>query len=397
MIILFLKELAMDKKIVTILILPLLFFTETLLSQDSEFKVSDTMTFKGQASIWANYNFDNLLPLQTGGRYIPVLDYGITFKDKSKIDFEGSANIFGSLSTHPFETIYTSNSITPYRAWARYSTSQIEIRAGLQKINFGSATLLRPLMWFDQIDPRDPLQLTNGVWGLLGRYYFLNNANVWLWCLYGNDKLRPWDIGTTAKRIPEFGGRVQLPVTKGEIAFTYHFRETDMTDYGYISASDSRIPENRIGIDGKWDLGTGLWFEGTWINKSTDLGSLTNQEIFNIGADNTISVGNGLHFIFEQLFAANDIYPFEFRNKIFFSGLSLSYPVSMNDNLSAIMYYDWENNDSYNYMNWNHNFKYLSLFLIAYLNPRKFNLPQQNSTGNLYAGPGVQVMLVYNH
>lgn len=387
----------MDKKIVTILFLPFLFFPVTLLSQDTVRKVSDTITFKGQASIWANYNFDNSLPFQTGLRYIPTLNYGIRFKDKSNIDIEGSANIFGSLNTNPFETINTSSSITPYRAWVRYSTSQIEIRIGLQKINFGSATLLRPLMWFDQIDPRDPLQLTNGVWGLLGRYYFLNNANAWLWCLYGNDKLRPWDIGTTTGRIPEFGGRVQLPVTKGEIALTYHFRETDMFDYGYISASDSRIPENRIGIDGKWDLGTGLWFEGTWINKGTDLGSLTNQEIFNIGADNTIPVGNGLHVVFEQLFAANDKYPFEFRNNIFFSGLSLSYPVSMNDNLSAIMYYDWENTDAYNFINWNHNFKYLSLFLIAYLNPREYNLPQQNSAGNLYAGPGVQVMLVYNH
>ena len=30
----------------------------------------------------------------------------------------------------------------------------------------------------EDIDPRDPLQLTNGVWGLLGRYYFMNNANL---------------------------------------------------------------------------------------------------------------------------------------------------------------------------------------------------------------------------
>jgi hypothetical protein len=387
----------MDKNKVAILVLPFLFFPLTLLSQDTVRKVSDTITLKGQASIWANYNFDNSLPLQTGLRYIPSLNYGIRFKDKSNIDIEGSANIFGSLNTRPFEPINTGSSITPYRTWVRYSTSQTEIRIGLQKINFGSATLLRPLMWFDQIDPRDPLQLTNGVWGLLGRYYFLNNANVWLWCLYGNDKLRPWDTGTTTRRIPEFGGRVQVPVIKGEIALTYHFRKTDMIDYGYINASDSRIPENRIGIDGKWDLGIGLWFEGTWINKSADVGSLTNQEIFNIGTDNTIPAGNGLHIVFEQLFASNDKYPFEFRNKIFFSGLSLSYPVSLNDNLSAIMYYDWENADSYNFINWNHNFKYLSLFLIAYLNPRKYNLPQQNSAGNLYAGPGVQLMLVYNH
>jgi len=55
--------------------------------------------------------------------------------------------------------------------WIRLSTKQFELRAGLQKINFGSATLLRPLMWFDKIDPRDPLQLTDGVYALLARYY----------------------------------------------------------------------------------------------------------------------------------------------------------------------------------------------------------------------------------
>ena len=68
----------------------------------------------------------------------------------------------------------------------RYSSDQFELRLGLQKINFGSASMLRPLMWFDQMDPRDPLHLTDGVWGLLARYYFLNNANIWLWGLYGN-------------------------------------------------------------------------------------------------------------------------------------------------------------------------------------------------------------------
>ena len=60
----------------------------------------------------------------------------------------------------------------PYRLWLRYSTSHLEIRAGLQKINFGSSNILRPLMWFDKMDFRDPLMLTDGVYALLGRYYF---------------------------------------------------------------------------------------------------------------------------------------------------------------------------------------------------------------------------------
>lgn len=53
-----------------------------------------------------------------------------------------------------------------------------ELRLGLQKINFGSAQLFRPLMWFDKMDPRDPLQMTDGVWGALYRYYFRNNGGT---------------------------------------------------------------------------------------------------------------------------------------------------------------------------------------------------------------------------
>merc|ERR1712127_1137306 len=104
------------------------------------------------------------------------------------------------------------------------NTNQFELRVGLQKIDFGSASLLRPIQWFNQIDPRDPLQLTNGVYGVLGRYYFLNNANIWLWTLYGNEKTRGFDALETNKKVPEFGGRIQYPTKKGEIALSYHHR-----------------------------------------------------------------------------------------------------------------------------------------------------------------------------
>jgi len=241
-----------------------------------------------------------------GGRYIPLLHFSLRFPHQKLLDFEGSASIFGTYSTHPFNASAQDGSITPYRAWARFSTKQLEIRLGLQKINFGSATLLRPLMWFDQLDPRDPLQLTNGVWGLLSRYYFLNNANIWLWCLYGNDKTRPWDIGKSNKNIPEVGGHFQHPIPAGEVALSYHHRNVDTRDLVNNVPAFTKIPENRIGIDGKWDLGVGLWFEGSWVNKSTDIGTLTNQEIMNVGADNTFKIGKGLTTTLENLFVASD-------------------------------------------------------------------------------------------
>jgi hypothetical protein len=355
------------------------------------------VVYSGQLSVWGNYNHNSILPVLFGGRYIPALHYSIIFPHDRLIDFEGSLNVFGSFAFHPFDTSYAFGGTSPYRAWARLSTRQLEIRLGLQKINFGSATLFRPLMWFDQTDPRDPLKLTNGVWGFLGRYYFLNNANIWLWCLYGNNKDRPWNIGKTNKNTPEAGGRFQSPVPKGELALSYHYRVVDSHDLGNNVPAFAHIQENRIGLDGKWDLGVGLWFEGVWINKSKNLGALTNQEIFNIGADNTFRIGRGLNVLFEQVLAASDERAFTFSHNILFSGLSLSYPLGISDNLNAIVYYDWKNNAAYSFVNWNHNFKNVAMCLMGYWNPKKSQLPQEGNSGNAYSGPGIQLMFVYNY
>lgn len=386
------------KKYIFIVLTALLFLHgKNCSAQDSIKAVNNKLLFTGQISTWGNYNYSNTLPVYLGVRYIPTLHYSIKFPHEKLIDFEASANIFGTYNSHPFDTSITDGSIMPYRAWARFATRQLEIRLGLQKINFGSSTLLRPLMWFDQLDPRDPLKLTNGVWGVLGRYYFLNNANLWLWCLYGNRKPRPWDIGPTHKNIPEVGTRFQYPVPKGEIALTYHYRVADTRSIDNNVPAFAEIPENRIGIDGKWDFGYGVWFEGSWINKSKNIGELTNQEILNIGADNTYKIGKGLNVVFEQLLAASDKHAFAFSKNILFSGLSLSYPLGIVDNVNAIVYYDWKNNASYNFINWNHNFKYISLYMMGYWNPEIFLLPQQGDTANSYSGNGIQIMLVYNY
>ena len=110
--------------------------------------------------------------------------------------------------------------------------------------------LLRPIQWFNQIDPRDPLQLTNGVYAALGRYYFLNNANIWLWVLYGNEKTRGFDVLESNWKIPEIGTRIQYPIPKGEIALSYHYRTANSINQSFLNPYE-KIPEHRIGIDGK--------------------------------------------------------------------------------------------------------------------------------------------------
>jgi hypothetical protein len=351
----------------------------------------DTLIIKGQVSAWGNYNYTNDFIL-LGGRYIPQVNYSKNLNETNLFDLEVSANIYGS-----WQRDKTSGKIKPYRAWASYSTSQFELRAGLQKINFGSAAILRPLMWFDQVDPRDPLQLTDGVWGVLGRYFFLNNANIWLWGLYGNHSTKGWELTTTNKNYPEFGGRIQVPVPLGEAALSFHHRRVDTRNMALILPAYPSMPENRLGFDIKIDWLAGMWFEGVWVSNGENLGPLTNQAILNAGADYTFGIGNGLLLIYEHLIVSSDEKPFEFANKLNFSVLSASYPIGLFDNLNALLYYSWDHEQVYTFLNWQRQYNKISLHLMAYWNPETFNLPQQNIQSNLFGGKGFQVMFVFNH
>ncbi len=49
-----------------------------------------------------------------------------------------------------------------HRAWVRLASTHFEARVGRQRISFGSASLFRPLMWFDRVDARDPTQVQRG-------------------------------------------------------------------------------------------------------------------------------------------------------------------------------------------------------------------------------------------
>ncbi|WP_317897732.1 hypothetical protein [Aurantibacillus circumpalustris] len=366
-----------------------------ILGQDTLKRTHDTLLFKGQFSTWINFNPSNNLPVWLGGRYIPQANYKVKFPNGKLLDFEASLNMSGQAGFHLFDTVNVEGNIRPYRLWGRYSGKQFEIRIGLQKINFGSASMLRPLMWFDQIDPRDPLQITNGVYGVLVRYYYKNNANLWLWGLYRNDKPKTWEVSGTSKIYPEFGGRFQAPTKKGEVAVSYHSRMADMRDMGYPL---TEVPENRVGVDGKWDLGIGLWYEAAWIHKHRSVGVFSNQEIMTLGADYTFDIGSGLNTTFEQFLVSYDEYAFSFSNANTLSALSLSLPVGMFHNVSAIVYYDWVNNNAYNFLNWKRQFKHFYLYIMAYWNPENSVLPQQQNTStNLLAGKGIQIMLVFNH
>ncbi|MFY0642870.1 MAG: hypothetical protein JXR19_00230 [Bacteroidia bacterium] len=362
----------------------------------AELDAQNRIGFKGQFSTAANYSPDNEMDLFIGGRYIPQLEYSYRIDSANLLDFEASANMSASAFLRSFDSSSNTSTLNPYRLWARYSTRRSEFRIGLQKIDFGSASLLRPIQWFNQIDPRDPLQLTNGVYAALYRHYLKNNANIWLWALYGNEKTRGFDVVNTNEQIPEYGGRVQLPLQQGEIAMSYHHRVADSRGQMFLPEI-SKIPEDRIGIDGKWDVGVGLWFESSYVHKHESILNFTEQAMLNLGADYTFSVGNGLNMMVEHLAVSFDSTAFAFEQTAHVTALMANYPLALFDQIMLLTYYNWSTESPILLLNYQHQFKHISGYVLAYYNPESTQGIQENDLVNSFQGPGIRIMLVYNH
>jgi hypothetical protein len=358
----------------------------------------DSLSIKGQMVGWAGTNLKAPSSQQTGFRYIPSGFFQHNFNSSLRFDIEASVNAYINMKFNSFRFDKFQTGIKPYRLTGRISSNQWELRAGLQKISFGTATMLRPLMWFDQIDPRDPLQLTDGVYGLLGRYYFLNNINIWLWGLVGNKEKRGWDLTPPSSEIPEYGGRIQLPFLSGEMGISMHHRSADFRSLGYHGADSSDIPETRIGLDGKWDIGPGIWYEYVLkkTNTETRILSYMDQQL-NIGSDYTFAVGNGLNLTAEHLLYSTDARFFPGSRMRNFSALMVSYPFEMTDRISLMVYYNYENNEWYRFLSLQRQYDKLSLYLMFFRNPVNFNLYSGSGDMNLFSGTGFQVMVTFNH
>ncbi|GBR72723.1 hypothetical protein NO1_0219 [Candidatus Termititenax aidoneus] len=338
------------------------------------------MSGGGQLTGWLNLPEQEKTEL--GLRYIPEFFWSAP---EYALDIDLALN--GSLTSG------ADSKLKIHRLWSRWSTAQMEIRFGLQKVNFGSATLFRPLQWFDTLDPLDPLGFTESVKGLLLRYYLPNNANFWLWGLYGNDELKGPEIVPAKKQDLEFGGRLQLPVFNGEAGLTYHQRRLDFGRSPTFSMqSDEITPERRIGLDGKWDLGIGIWLEAAHIaadidNKFLRDLYLENQYHSTIGADYTFDLGNGLHVLIEKYNLDTDLYRADRNHNTQAYGALADYPVGLYDTVSVIQYYA-KKNDSLS-LRWQRTYDDWVWQFLATAAPDY--TAQKKTTGAL------QVLLSYNY
>ena len=351
--------------------------------------------FDGQILGQANIGFCKESTKFLGTRYLPEFTFYKKIDSLSSFAIETSVNLSLSKINIPGHSSDANSNLSPYRIWLRYLKKNWELRLGLQKIDFGSAQLLRPIQWFNQIDPRDPLGLTNGVYGLLIRRYFKNNSNLWLWGLYGNEKQRGLDALTTLNDSPEFGGRFQTFIPKGEAALSYHYREAGANNIPFFENYSS--PEHRIGFDSKIDIGFGMWTELTYVHRTKNIGILTNQLLLNFGVDYTFRIGNGLTVSKEYLFSDSTDSMTNESLRRGFSALSFNYPLGLSSSLSGLIYQQWNNNTQTLMLNYQQQFNNLSGYIILYYNPKTVEGIQQNDIFQSFSGPGIQLLIVFNH
>ena len=352
---------------------------------------SNKLRFGGQLSAWGYITPDLADGLWLGARALPRLNYTIDLGKNRSIDFEVSGSVYGEAGYDELRLSDNNGDINFYRAWARYSGNRTEIKLGLQRISFGTSRMFRPLMWFDKVDPRDPLEITNGVWGGLFRYNFPNEANVWLWGLGGNVRLRAWDFARSAGKLrPEVGGRVQYPLPFGAVGVSYHYRQAD---FDFMKLGD--LSESRFGFDLRADMEVGLWLEASWTQYNKEIGNLTNQQLITLGSDYIFDVGNGVTTTVEHLLYGSDYNPFEFKDAMNFTGVSFSYPLTLLDDLSAMVYYDWKDSNVYTFCTWKRQVKSLSYYVMGYWNPKNSQMPGQAS-GSRLLGKGLQLMVAWD-
>jgi hypothetical protein len=345
---------------------------------------------QGQASGWAKRETaDSKWNTHLGIHYLPQLTIGKNAWASTFFDLEVSLEASAQVVQHDRED---TADIDLYRLKLRFATPRTETRLGLQQINFGPAYLLRSLRWFDRLDPRDPLGLTEGVYALTFRYVAQNNAGLWLWGLYGNDEPKGNEVLPTLEEEPEVGGRLEVPIPSGEGGLTLHYRSVDGPE-----PVIGDFEESRVALDGRWDIVIGLWFEAAIVNQRSHDLPYDWRKMITLGADYTFSIGNGLHTLIEHMAVAPSEKALGWVEDSHMSGLSLSYPLGYADRLSAVPFYYWDSREYSVYAAWEHYWEILSLSISLYRYPELGDETGLVAPETIEQGRGGRLLLIYNH
>jgi len=347
------------------------------------------MEFSGQAAGAVTVGTDpaiNRSHFEEAIGYIPTLSIGQPIKPDNLIDFETSLNSTAVLDGFLGSGEGGSDTKTKlFRLWGRYSSPRSEMRVGLQKITFGPGQILRPLGWFDTLDPKDPTGQTDGVAAIRGRYFAGDSWNLWAWAV------RPDDPDLVAS-----GGRIEKTFSLGDAAFTYHHRPayllTDLPKWVGINLLPAAGPEDRFAIDTRLDIGIGLWSEMVY-SKAPDM----NRGLVMAGGDYTFNIGNGLYVLLEHLVDIKRGFASGRDKSRQFTAIMGNYPIGISESVVLIIEYDWQRRLLFNYLRAQRNYDRFSLNLIMFANPDRDELGSGSPSTLTGFGTGIQIMVIYNH
>ncbi|RKY82331.1 hypothetical protein DRQ07_01615 [candidate division KSB1 bacterium] len=363
----------------------------------SQILLSQTLDFQGQFSTSLLYSRNNYSYFHSNVRYVPQSVLSLE-RGTSVIDVLLSFNLNSSYGKNfQSENFQSDINMELYRFTARLSSDRYEARIGLQRINFGPGQLLRPLMWFERLDPRDPLQMTKGVYSALIKYYFRNDINIWIWSLFGNKTTKGWEIFKSNERKPEAGGRVEFPLSRGEFGISVHHRQVkvDESMKRQIPGVKNDFAENKLGLDLRLDFKFGFWSELCFINKDLPNTMFLSQKMYMAGIDYTFSIGNGLYTAGEYFYQSlgtkisENLYPVKLL------ACTINYPIDMINSLSVIFFRDSETRDWYRFLQWKITYDKFRFFIMGFINSGY--LPVGNSAYQAFSGKGIEIMFLYNH
>ncbi len=363
----------------------------TIFCTSSTPALSRSFEFSGEAAAFVQGAF-HPKTAGVGFRFLPAADLAKQISSvwsfRGNLTFYVAANGEGTRG----QSWQQNASVQIYRGYLEASTNWLQIRLGTQNISFGAARLFRPEMWFDRVDPRDPLRLSTGVNSALLRYYFPNNASLWVWLVQGSGKTKGLEFFASKKNTPEFGGRLEWPFLKGNWGFSVHKRR--------IAANKLPLPgdfklnsEERLGLDVTWDIGVGLWLEWA-ISHYGPKPPWEWKQMGTIGTDYTFSIGNGLYLLEETFLLRADRALLGETNRIF-EGVMATYPLNLLFQVSAISVYDWKSGLFFHYVSLQKTTDHYRLVGAV------FDFPETDSfwPGNLSAalqGKGAQIMFIWN-
>jgi hypothetical protein len=145
------------------------------------------------------------------------------------------------------------------------------------------------------------------------------------------------------------------------------------------------------------DLGVGLWVEVALSQQKFSFTDLNYKSMLNTGMDYTFNLGNGVNLMTEAFGYLQGEQPFAADQKLLFGLLSAAYPVSIIHNVSAMLFYDFTNNNLYRFINWTVAYDRWSFYIMGFWNPDTYNLYNVDPRTSLYGGWGFQLMAVFNH